>query len=60
MEGSIIAKLVFALVATLAVMGASWGLQRLSVFQQIKPLARILSMAATIFAAMFLLQLIWP
>ncbi|AGA91024.1 hypothetical protein Thimo_2280 [Thioflavicoccus mobilis 8321] len=60
MDESIIAKLVFAFVATLAVMAASWVLQRMSFFRQIKPLARIASMAAATFVVMFLLQLVWP
>ncbi|MEY6433214.1 hypothetical protein ABC977_12460 [Thioalkalicoccus limnaeus] len=60
MDGTILAKLVFAFVGTLAVMGASWGLQRSNFFRQAKARMRIASLAATTFAVLFVMQLIWP
>lgn len=60
MEGTILAKLAFAFAATLAVMAASWGLQRSSFFRQAKAQVRILTVAATTFVVMLVLQLIWP
>lgn len=60
MEGSVVSKLVFALVTALTVMAASWGLQRMGFFRQSKLLVRILSMAGTIFVVTFALALVWP
>jgi len=60
MAGTLIGKLVFALVATLAVMSASWGLQRLRFFRQAAPFNRVTMVALSIFAVLFLLQLLWP
>lgn len=60
MEGSILSKLIFALVTALTVMATSWGLQRLSLFRQAKTLPRVLTVAVTIFAVTFVLLILWP
>jgi hypothetical protein len=60
MEGSVVSKLVFALVTAVTVMAASWGLQRMGFFRQAKLLVRVLSMAGTIFVVTFALALVWP
>jgi|GEM_PF-5855316 len=56
----ILSPLAFALAVTLAVMSASWGLQRLRFFRQATSFNRMLLVAVTIFAITFVLQLLWP
>lgn len=60
MSGQILSMLAFALVTTIAIMTASWALQRSSRFRQVKVQIRLVAMAATIFAVTFAMQLIWP